>query len=64
MKHSKIVSEEHNQLLKPLDLHEVELVACQLKAGKAPGPDGFTSNFFYSFWDLIKLEVWQVVEEL
>jgi len=35
----------------------------QLKAGKAPGPDGFTSNFLHNFWDLIKLEVWQVVEE-
>lgn len=35
----------------------------QLKAGKAAGPNGFTSNFFHNFWDLIKLEVWQVVEE-
>jgi len=41
----------------------VELVVRQLKAGKVPGPDGFTSNFFHNFWDLIKMEVWQVVEE-
>jgi len=46
----KIISEEHNQLLlKPVDLQEVELVVHQLKAGKALGPDGFTSNFFHNF---------------
>eukprot|EP00253_Pinus_taeda_P025340 PITA_25340 len=60
----KLISEEHNQLLlKPVDLQEVEIVVHQLKAGKAPSPDGFTSNFFHHFWDLIKLEVSQVVEE-
>lgn len=60
----KLISEEHNQMiLKPVDLQEVELAVRQLKAGKAPGPDGFTSKFFHNFWELIKMEVWQVVEE-
>eukprot|EP00253_Pinus_taeda_P007598 PITA_07598 len=60
----KLISDEHNQmLLKPVDLQEVEIAVKQLKAGKAPGPNGFTSNFFHNFWDLIKNEVWQVVEE-
>ena len=31
--------------------------------GKAPGPDGFTSNFFHYFWDLIKEEVFEIIEE-
>ena len=30
---------------------------------KAPGPDGFTSNFFHFFWDMIKEEVLAIVEE-
>jgi len=60
----KSISEEHNQLLlRPVDLQEVEEAVHQLKVGKAPGPDGFTSNFFHHFWDLIKMEVWKVVEE-
>eukprot|EP00253_Pinus_taeda_P031999 PITA_31999 len=60
----KIITEEHNQmLLKLITLQEVEKAVQQLKEGKAPGPNGFTSNFFHNFWDLIKLEVWQVVEE-
>jgi len=60
----KLISEEHNQmLLKPVNIQEVELAIRQLKVGKAPGPNGFTSNFSHIFWDLIKMEVWQVVEE-
>lgn len=35
----------------------------QLKDGKAPGPDGFTANFFHDFWELIHAEVWELVEE-
>ena len=55
----KLIIEEHNQiLLRPVNLHEVENVVHQLKDGKAPGPDGFTSNFFHILWELIKLEVW------
>lgn len=53
-----IIIEEHNQLLlRPISLKEVEKAMQQLKEGKAPGPNGFTSNFFHNFWDLIKEEV-------
>ena len=31
--------------------------------GKAPGQDGFTMNFFHFFWDLIKEEVLDIIEE-
>jgi len=60
----KIINEEHNnKLLQPTTLKEVEEAMAQLKDGKAPGPDGFTANFFHEFWDLIKAEVWELVEE-
>eukprot|EP00253_Pinus_taeda_P024927 PITA_24927 len=59
IQHFKEMSKEPN----PVSLQEVETTANSLKAGKAPGPDGFTSNFFHYFWELIKWEVWQVVEE-
>eukprot|EP00253_Pinus_taeda_P016387 PITA_16387 len=46
----KIITEAHNQLLlKPISLQEVEKVVRQLKEGKAPGPDGFTSIVFHNF---------------
>lgn len=60
----RIITKEHNQLLLRLvTMMEVESASAQLKDGKAPGPDGFTSNFYHHFWDLIKEEVWKVVEE-
>eukprot|EP00253_Pinus_taeda_P024539 PITA_24539 len=60
----KIINEDHNtQLLQPVSLKEVEEEISQLKDGKAPGPDGFTANFFHEFWELIKTEVWELVEE-
>lgn len=60
----RLITEEQNiLLLKPISLQEVEIAVNSLKVGKAPGPDGFTSIFFQHFWELIKWEVWQVVEE-
>ena len=31
--------------------------------GKALGPNGFTSNFFHFFWDLIKEKVFEIIAE-
>ena len=31
--------------------------------GKAPSLDGFTTNLFQFFWEMIKEEVWAIVEE-
>eukprot|EP00253_Pinus_taeda_P019493 PITA_19493 len=60
----KIITEDHNnKLLQSISLQEVEEALGQLKDGKAPGPDGFTANFFHEFWELIKMEVWELVEE-
>ena len=60
----KIITNEHNQLLlRPVSRQEVDVAMKQLKGGKAPGPDGFTANFFHYFWELIREEVWHLVEE-
>ena len=44
-------------------MQEVEETIDQMALGKAPGPDGFTSNFFHLFWDLVKEDVLSIVEE-
>lgn len=60
----KLIMKEHNQLLlRPVTILQVEEASKQLKDGKVSGPDGFTSNFYHHFWDLIKVDVWNVVEE-
>eukprot|EP00253_Pinus_taeda_P021095 PITA_21095 len=46
----RIVKEEHNELLlRPITPQEVDEAMFQLKEGKAPGLDGFTSTFFHTF---------------
>ena len=35
----------------------------ELPTGKAPCPDGFTTDFFHSYWQMLREEVWQLVEE-
>jgi hypothetical protein len=42
---------------------EVDQAAKAMPPGKAPGPDGFTTDFFHHCWDIVRKEVWEVVEE-
>ena len=44
-------------------LQEVTIASSQMKVDKAPCPDGFTVNFFHACWDMLKMEVWDLVEE-
>jgi hypothetical protein len=41
----------------------VDQAVKDMPPGKAPGPDGFTTFFFHHCWDLIRRDVWEVVEE-
>ena len=61
----RTVTKENNeiQLVKLVSMQEVEEVIHQMALGKAPGPDGFTSNFFHHFWDLVKEEFIEILEE-
>lgn len=61
----KIITDDHKKtLLLPMSMQEVEDVIAQLKDGKGLGPDGFTTNFFHAFWEHIKTEVWEFLEEV
>ena len=60
----RLVTGENNEMLiKPIGMQEVEEAVNQMALGKAPVPDGFTSNFFHFFWDLFKEDVLNIVEE-
>ena len=60
---STITRENSEMLIKMVSLQEVEEAINQMSLGKAPAPDGFTSNFFHHFWDMVKEEVVEIVEE-
>lgn len=55
---TSLITDEHNQMLfRLVQLQEVDQAMAQLKVGKAPQPDGFTTNLFHFFWEDIKMEV-------
>ena len=45
-------------------MQDVEEAVIHMAQGKGPDLDGFATNFFHFFWDMIKDEVWEIVEEL
>ena len=60
-----LVSQDQNYLLmNPIQRQEAEEVIKQMENSKASGPYGFTVNFFHHFWDMVKEEVWNIVEYL
>ena len=52
-----VTREDNEMLVKPVTLQEFEEAVNQMALGKSPGPDGFTSNFFHYFWDMVKGKV-------
>jgi exonuclease III len=58
-----VTPEQNAALTRPITQEEVDQVVKEMAAGKAPGPDGFTVDFFHHCWDLVRKDVWEVVEE-
>ena len=59
-----MVSKEQDQLLmKTITHQEVQDVVFQMKEGTSHGPDGFIVNCFHHFWEMIKMDVWKIVEK-
>jgi hypothetical protein len=60
----KLVTPEQNVALKrPISKEEVDQAVKDMPPGKAPGPDGFTIDFFHHCWEIIGNDVWEVIEE-
>ena len=60
----KLIMEDHNKVLgKSIEMSEVEMVVSQLAKDKAPGPNGFTSNFFHAGWEWLKEEIVALMED-
>ena len=60
----KLITEEQNlALTREITLEEVEEAVKEKPNDKAPGSDGFTINFYKAYWEIVKTEVWEVVED-
>eukprot|EP00253_Pinus_taeda_P028760 PITA_28760 len=58
-----ITSDQNWALCREISMEEVEEAIRSMPNDKAPGPDGFTINFYKACWDTVKQEVWEVVED-
>lgn len=60
-----IVSAEDNDvLLQPFSMEEMHEVIVSIPSNTAPGMDDFTSAFFASSWEMVKLDVLAAIIEL
>jgi len=59
----KLITNEQNLALRrEVSLEEVEEAVRSMPNDKAPGPNGFTINFYKACWSFVKTDVWEVVE--
>eukprot|EP00253_Pinus_taeda_P018458 PITA_18458 len=59
-----VVTRDQNlALMRKITMEEVEDIVRNMKRNKAPGPDGYTVEFFQAGWHFLATEVLEVVEE-
>ena len=60
---SLVTLEQNIALTWPITQEEVDQAIKAMPQGKSLGLDGFTTDFFHHCWDLVRKEVWEMVEE-
>jgi hypothetical protein len=60
---SLVTKEKNSALLWPITIEEVDQVLQDTPKSKDPGPDDFTSDFFHHCWPMIRMEVWEIIED-
>lgn len=58
---NKTTAEQNIELDREITEAEIELTIRSMASDKAPGPDGFTIDFYKSHWDIIKKDYIRVV---
>jgi len=58
-----VTQEKNAALIRPFTIEEVYQALQDTPKGKAPGPDGFTSDFFHYCWPMVRTEVWEILED-
>jgi hypothetical protein len=56
--------EESDQLVKPFSLEEIKEVVMGMKENSAPRPNGYGVVFFKKFWEVIKIDMVHMFEDL
>jgi hypothetical protein len=60
----KLVTEEKNVVLsRSISKEEIDQMVQEMPNGNAPGPNGFTVEFFKAYWEVVKHDIYRVVED-
>jgi hypothetical protein len=59
----KITEEENIQLTKPFTDDEIKKVIKSMKGNRAPGPDHIPVEFYQSCWEIIKVDIMDMIQE-
>jgi hypothetical protein len=59
----EVTKEQNEALMPPITQEEVDQALRDTPVGKSLGPDHFTANFFHHYWDMIREEVWEIIED-
>jgi hypothetical protein len=59
----QVSSEENELLIQKFSEVEVKEAIFQMEHNKAPGPDGFPSEFYQAFWHVIKDDLMALFED-
>ena len=60
----KISQDENEWLTRPFTLNELDNAVKEIKGNTALGPDGFTIEFFKTFWSYIREDIKEMLDQL
>lgn len=59
----EIVRQFSMEEIKQFSMEEIKEAIFGMKNNKAPGPDGFPAEFYKHFWDTIKVDLKEIVDD-
>ena len=62
--HQKVSIEENEELIKPFTWEELDFAMKETKNNTAPGPDGFSVEFFKEFWPMVRPLIKEILDDL
>ena len=60
----KVSDEENEELIKPFTWEELDFAMKETKNNTAPGPDGFSVEFFKEFWPMVRPLIKEMLDDL
>lgn len=60
---SQLSEQQKDDLMRPFSMEELKEVVFEMENNKAPGPDGFPVDFYKAFWEIIKMDLKDLLDD-